>query len=155
MTVLIWKNLKITFMFHIFLEILQKYCKLVYISYFGHVWLRIPKVIPSTCRKLLFIGRQKINFIVYVFLETQIYFGYFGKAWIRTLKMMALTCRKLWCSSVLQKQTSSFTSFLRYYILKIPALWLHDSILSHNLRIRNLPDMRLVIKYQWQYHLSF
>ena len=142
-------------MLHIFLEILQKYCKLVYIGYFGHVWLRIPKVILSTCRKLLFIGRQKINFILYVFLETQIsYFGYFGQAWIRTLKMMALTCRKLCCLSVCQKYTSSFTSFLRYYILKIPVIWLPDSILAHKLRTRNLPDMRLVIKYQWQYHLS-
>ena len=38
------------------------------------------------------------------------------------------------------------TSFLRYYILKNSAIWLADSILTHNSRTRILPDMRLVVK---------
>ena len=57
----------------------------------------------------------------------------------------------LWKTSMFiscQKSTSSFTSFLRYYILKNPAIWLADSILAHNSRTRSLPDMRLVLKYQ-------
>ena len=52
------------------------------------------------------------------------YFGYFGNAWLHTPKMIVLTCTRLWCLSVCKKQTSLFTSFLRYYILKNLAIWL-------------------------------
>ena len=61
------------------------------------------------------------------------YFGYFGHAWLHTPKMIVSTCTRLWCLSVCKKQTSSFTSFLRYYILKNPAVWLADSILIHTI----------------------
>ena len=37
--------------------------------------------------------------------------------------------------------------FLRYYILKNTAIWLAESILTHNLRTRILPGMGLVGKY--------
>ena len=60
------------------------------------------------------------------------YFGYFGHAWLHTPKMIVSTCTRLWCLSVCKKQTSSFTSFLRYYILKNPAIWLADSIENYN-----------------------
>ena len=50
------------------------------------------------------------------------YFGYFGHAWLRTPKITISTCRKLWFAC--QKCTSSFNSFLRYYILKNPAIYL-------------------------------
>ena len=60
------------------------------------------------------------------------YFGYFGHAWLHTSKMIISTCTRLWCLSVCKKQTSSFTSFLRYYILKNPAIWLADSIGNKN-----------------------
>ena len=43
--------------------------------------------------------------------------------------MMISTCRRLRWLSACQKYTSSFTSFLRYYILKNPAIWLAGSIL--------------------------
>ena len=44
--------------------------------------------------------------------------------------------------------SSSFTFFLRYYILKNPAIWLADSILTQNSKTRILPDMGLAVKYQ-------
>ena len=50
--------------------------------------------------------------------------------------MIVSTCRRLWCLSAYQKYTSSFTSFLRYYILKNTAIWLANSILAHNSRTR-------------------
>ena len=52
------------------------------------------------------------------------YFGYFGHAWLHTPKIIKSTCTRLWCLSVCKKQTSSFILFLRYYILKNPAIWL-------------------------------
>ena len=36
---------------------------------FKHAWLHTPRKILSTCKKRLFICRQKINFIPHVFLE--------------------------------------------------------------------------------------
>ena len=44
-------------------------------------------------------------------------------------KMTVSTCRRLQCLFGCQKYTS-FTSFLRYYILKNPAIWFADSILA-------------------------
>ena len=37
---------------HVFLEILQRYMQTSYFVYLGHAWLRTPKMIVSTCRKL-------------------------------------------------------------------------------------------------------
>ena len=62
--------------------------------------------------------------------DMQIYFEYFGYAWLHTPKMIVSTCRRLWYLSSCQKYTSSFTSFLRYYILKNPVIWLAGSILA-------------------------
>ena len=45
--------------------------------------------------------------------------------------MIVSAWRKLRCLSVCQKYASSFTSFLRYYILKNPVIWLADIILAH------------------------
>ena len=45
-------------------------------------------------------------------------FRYFRHAWLSKPKMIVSTGRKLQCSSVCQKLTTSFTSFLIYYILK-------------------------------------
>ena len=44
------------------------------------------------------------------------------------------------------KKLSLFTSFLRYYSLKNPAISSADSILAHNSRTRILSDMVLVVK---------
>ena len=40
---------------------------------------------------------------------------------------------------IIQKYTSLFTSFLRYYTLKDPVIWLADNFLAHNLRLRIFP----------------
>ena len=55
------------------------------------------------------------------------YFGYIGQTRLCTPKMIVQTCRKLRCLSTCQKYTSSFILFLRYYILKNPAIWLAKS----------------------------
>ena len=44
--------------------------------------------------------------------------------------MIVSTYRRLWCLFTCQKYNSLFTSFLRYYILKNPAIWLGDNILD-------------------------
>ena len=59
--------------------------------------------------------------------------------------MIVSTCRRLRCLSTCQKQNSSFTSSLRYYILKNPAILLADSIWNHNWRPRILPGMGLLL----------
>ena len=68
--------------------------------------------------------------------------------WLHTLKMIVSTRRKPQCLSACHKQTSSFTSFLRYYISNNPAICLLSSILVHNSRTRILPDTGLIVKYQ-------
>ena len=81
--------------------------------------------------------------------ETQTsYFRYFVHAWLRTLKIIISNRRKFFCFSACQKQTSSITSSLRYYILKNPMARLVNSISAHNPRTRILPEMQLVVKYQ-------
>ena len=62
------------------------------------------------------------------------YLGYFGHAWLNIFKMIITTCIGFWCLPACQKQTSSFTNFLIYYIVKNPVIWLADSILGNNLR---------------------
>ena len=98
------------------------------------------------------INKVIMNIISHVFLET---FGCFGHACLLLLKMIVSTCRKLQYLSAYQKQTFSFTSFLKCYILKNPGIWLASSILAQNTRTRTLPNMGLVMEYQLQYLLSF
>ena len=69
-------------------------------------------------------------FLRYCKKEQTCYFGYFGHAWLHPPKMIVSTYRRLWCLFTCQKYTSLFTSFLRYYILKNPAIWLGDNILD-------------------------
>ena len=94
--------------------------------YFGHAWLKTPKVILSTCRKLMFISGKKSTSPPMLFWrswkDVQIYFGYFGYVCLQTPKMIISTCRGLWYLSSCQKihfiKYTSFTSFLRYYNFK-------------------------------------
>ena len=65
-----------------------------------------------------------------------------------TTKVIVSTCRKLQCLSTCQKLISSFTSFLRYYILRIPAISLVDNTLAHITEETEFWDMALVVKYQ-------
>ena len=57
----------ISFIPRVFREILQRYTT-SYFRYFEHAWLRTPKMILSTCRKLHYC-MPKINFIIHFFLE--------------------------------------------------------------------------------------
>ena len=104
---------KISFFSNFFLKILQRNSKLVTL---GNLGMPCPK---STSSPTFFWKYWKD-------MQT-FYFRYFGHAWLRTPKMIVPTYRKLWCLFACQKYTSSFTSFLRYYILKNPANWLANS----------------------------
>ena len=104
-------------------------------------------------KTFVFIWIQKNNFIPQVFLRyckdmQASYFGYFGHVWICTLKIVISTCRKFQCFSTWQKQTSSFTFSLRYYILKNPTVPWANSISAYKSRTRIFPDMLLVVRYQ-------
>ena len=57
--------------------------------YFGPVWLSTPKVILSSCRKLVFICRQKINFTPHAFME--ILQRYTNLFWVLWACMVTLT----------------------------------------------------------------
>ena len=50
--------------------------------------------------------------------------------------MKASTCRRPRCLNACQKWTSAFTFFLRYYLLKNPAIWFAGRILTHNSSIQ-------------------
>ena len=93
------------FAFHAFLEILQK-CANLFFRYFGYAWLHTSKMIISACRILQCLL-------------------------LHTPKMIVSTCRGVQCLSTSQKYTSSFTFFLRYCVLKNPAVWLADNISFH------------------------
>ena len=87
-----------------------------YFRYFGHAWLCTPKVIHSTCRKLLRLsaGEKSTSFPSFFRryckdMQT-FYFGYFEHAWLPKLKMIVSPCRKLQCLSACHKYISSFIS---------------------------------------------
>ena len=116
-------------------------------------------MIASTWRNLWCLSAGKKSTLSFTFslryskdLQTS-YFGYFGHAWLSTRNLIVSTSGKFWCFAC-QKWTSTFSSFLRYYFLKNPTIWLANSILSHKLRTRIFPDMVLVMKYQKQYKFS-
>ena len=130
------------------------YCKDIVKLLFWVLWACLAKHTHSdtinlykTCVYLQIKNSSPILFWWY-WKNMQTYFGYFGYAWFHTPKMIVPTCRQLWCLSSCQKYTSSFTSFLRYYLLKNPVIWLPGSILAHNSRLRILPDIGLMVKYQ-------
>ena len=131
-------------------------CKHIANLLFSELWECL--TIPSKSQ-YQFVGHfhsyldVKINSILHVFLK--ILQKYWKLVVLDTLgmpghthNMIVSTRRRLQCLSACQKYNSSFTFFLRYYILKNPVIWLADSILDHNLRTTILPDMGLVLQYQ-------
>ena len=136
-----------------FLEILQRYCKLVVLG-----TLEMPaypsQSLQSNCWKFSCssAGKKSVSYLMlfwrYCKDKQTSYSRYFGHAWLHIPKMKVSTCRRRRCLSACKKYTSSLTSFSRYYILKNCAIWFANSILAHNSRIRILPDMGQVIKYQ-------
>ena len=88
-----------------------------YFEYFGHAWLCTPKVIYEFTEIFVFICRYKINFILLVFLEI-------FQRHTNFLFWVLWTCLTRHTQKDSIKLTSSFTSFLRYYILKNSAILL-------------------------------
>ena len=141
---------KVPFITHFFLKILQGNSKLVILSNLsmpGHT----PKMIVyiNLRKHLTFMCRQKINYILHIFLELFFYckdiVNLFWVLWtclamhtqsdtINLLETFAFICRR-------KKSTSSPMLFWR----------LVDSILAYKSRTRILPNMGLVVKYQQQY----
>ena len=136
---------KIKFILHVFLEILQRYCKLIVLGTLGMPGYANQSDNINLQKTFAFICRKKINFTAMLFWRyckdnADFLLWYFEHTWLHTPKMIVSTCRRLRCLSACQKYTSSFTSFLRYYILKNPAIWLAN-ILAHNPRPRILSDL--------------
>ena len=96
-----------------------------------------PEMKEETLKKpLMFICRQKINFILHVFLDIlhTCNFWYSGHAWLCTTKVIVSTCRKLLCLSACKKSTSYPTFFSGYckdmqtsYFGFFGHVWLHTS----------------------------
>ena len=144
---------KISFILPVFFELLQRYCKLVMLDTLRKPGYTYQQNIVPPCRKLLYLSAGKGTTSSSIFFwryckDVHTYFEHFGHVWIRTPKMVISPWTKFWCFFACQKQTSSFTSSLRYYTLKNPAAWLANSLLAHKSRTRILPDMWLVVKYQ-------
>ena len=135
----VYQLAKIKFIPHVFLEILQKYCKLFILDTLDMSGHAHPKWYYHNVR----------DFHVYLQAKDQLHppyfsgdiakilFWEFGHVWLCTPKMIVSIHTKLHCLSACQKK-SLFTSFLRYYTLKNPAIWLANSILDHNSRTRIL-----------------
>ena len=86
-------------------SILQTSC----FGYFGHDWLRTPKVIISNCQKLLHLSEGKKPTLSSTFfwryckdIQTS-YYWHFGHAWLCTLNVIVSACRKFRCLSACQK----------------------------------------------------
>ena len=145
----------INFILHVFLDMLQRYCKLLILSTLSMSDNTNPK----------WYYKFKGNIGLYLQAKNRLHFPYLSGdiAKIRKFPFLSIfgmpgyphpkssTCRKLWCLTPRQKYTSSFTSFLRYYILNNSVILLANSILAHNLSTRILPGLGLVVKYQKQY----
>ena len=143
----------INFLLHVFFDILQRYCKPVVLCALGMSGYAQPNwhyhLVENFC---LSAGKKSTSSPLLLWKyckDMQTYFGYFGHAWLHSPKMIVSTCRRLRCVSTCKNYTWSLTSFLRYYNLKNPAIWLAKSFSAHNSRSRILPDM--VVKYQKQF----
>ena len=106
----------------------------------------------STCKKplSLFAGKKSTSSpILYwrccKYMQTS-YLEYFGHAWLHTLKMIVSTCTRLWCLSVCRKQTPSFTSFLRYYILKMTKFFKKS---KNNLFWGHFGSLLQILRQKW------
>ena len=59
------------------------------------------------------------------------------------------------CQHPCKKSKQSLNSFLRYYNVKNPAIWLDESILGYNSRTRILQDICFALENKQWFHLSF
>ena len=131
-SVMFTRKQKINFILPTFFLILQIYWKLVILGTLSKSGYTDPKYHhlvenyrlylqakePVQPHVFLEILHRHANFLFWVLwpcLDTQ-------------TQMVVWTCRKFWSFSAYQKCTSSFTSSLRYYILKNLEVWLANSI---------------------------
>ena len=121
---------KINMILQVFLEILQRYCKFINLGTLGIPGYPNPKWYYQLVENFCVYLQAKKSTSSHTFFWRYCkeihnsYFGYFRHAKLRTPKMILSTSRKLQVLSAYQKYTSSFASFLRYYILKNPPIWL-------------------------------
>ena len=84
---------KISFIFHIFLKILERYCKFVFSGTLNMPGFAHPRWYYQ------FVEGRKSNTHPMIFWryckDTQIYFGYFGHVWLYTAKIIVSTCRRV------------------------------------------------------------
>ena len=98
---------KINFVLHVFLEILQRYCKFGF-GTFGMSGYAHPKWYYHLVENV-FIYLQAKNQLQFPMLlwryckDMQTYFGYFWHAWLHSPKMIVSTCRRLPCLSACKK----------------------------------------------------
>ena len=136
---------KIKFILHIFLEILQRYLKLIILGTLGmYDYALCRQSDTSNLQKtFVFICRQKINFIAYGFLEILQRYANF-LFWV----LWACLVWAKWHYQLVANfdvyphaKNKLDHSLLEIYILNNSAIWLANSIWANNLRIRILPDM--------------
>ena len=118
-----------------FLEILQRYWKLVTLDTLAMGAHRYPTYIH--------IKDQLYPHLFLEILQRYCRLVTLGiwHAWLPTLKMIELTCIKIWCLWACKKSISSLSSFLGLYTLTNPAIWLVKWILDHISGTRFFPDI--------------
>ena len=96
-----------------FLEILQRYCKLIYFGWFGYAWLWSSKRMVSACKNLHAknqIAPSRLSWNTANILRT-CFFGYFGHTWPHSPKN-----RKSWfCMQKINFTPSYFFEILQRY----------------------------------------
>ena len=119
---------------------------------FGLVWLGTPKVILSSCWKLLFLSAGKNS------ASSPMLLWRYTKIWKLILVTLGMPGYIQWYYHLAEdfdvylhakNKPHNLTFFLRYYILKNPAIILASSILAHNSRPNILSDM--LVTHQWKY----
>ena len=143
---------KIYLILPFFLEKLQRHCKLVILGTLGMTGYAHTKSYYQLVE----------NFHVYLQVKNQLHPAYFSQDITKICQLILGTlgisgyAHPEWQYQLVEnynvyspaEKTSSFTSFLRYYISKNPASSSINSNLAHNSKTRILPVVGLVAKYQ-------
>ena len=123
---------KINFILQLFLEILKRHCKFVILDTLGMTGYTCPKWYRQL-EENIYVYQQAKNQLHPSCFSGDIANTYSFLFWVlwECLAMHtqndSITYRKLQHLSACLKYTSSCTSFLRYYILKNPSIWLANT----------------------------
>ena len=117
---------KINFIFHLFLGILQKSWKLIILGTLGINVYAYPKWYYQLVKNVCVYLQAKNQ------LQNSCFSGDNAKICklLCTLKTIVSSCRKSLMFTHMPKIISSLTTFLRYYTLKNPVIWLANSPLA-------------------------